>query len=159
LSRSSGISPLPRRILVPIDGSDNSKRALYTAIALSKRFDAQLTIINVIPAPGLLVEAPAGLGLPPTGTEQYYEKQEKDASYLLDDATSVCKAAAIREATTEATRAYKSVVEEIIELATKRKIDLIVIGTRGLGGFRKLLLGSVSSGVVTHAHCNVLVVR
>jgi nucleotide-binding universal stress UspA family protein len=122
-------------------------------------FDAQLTVINVIPAPGLLVEAPAGLGLPPTGTEQYYEKQEKDANNLLDDAISVCKTSGIKEATTEATRAYRSVVEEIIELATKRKIDLIVIGTRGLGGFRKLLLGSVSSGVVTHAHCNVLVVR
>ena len=39
------------------------------------------------------------------------------------------------------------------------KIDLIVMGTRGMGGFKKMLLGSVSSGVVTHAQCTVLVVR
>ena len=50
-------------------------------------------------------------------------------------------------------------VEEILGVAEKEKIDLIVIGTRGLGGFRKLLQGSVSSGVMTHAKCNVLVVR
>ncbi len=52
-----------------------------------------------------------------------------------------------------------SIVETIVQVASAKKIDLIVIGTRGLGRFKRLLLGSVSSGVVTYAHCNVLVVR
>jgi len=52
-----------------------------------------------------------------------------------------------------------SAVQAIIECAENRKFDLIVMGTRGLSAFRKALLGSVSSGVVSHATCSVLVVR
>jgi nucleotide-binding universal stress UspA family protein len=52
-----------------------------------------------------------------------------------------------------------SVVEAIVKLAEERNTDLIVIGTRGLTGFRKLLVGSVSSGVIAHAHCSVFIVR
>ena len=60
---------------------------------------------------------------------------------------------------TEIPEAVSSVVETIINHATKESVDLIVVGTRGLGGFKKMLLGSVSSGIVSHAHCPVLVVR
>jgi nucleotide-binding universal stress UspA family protein len=52
-----------------------------------------------------------------------------------------------------------SVVEAIVNVAEDRNVDLIVIGTRGLTGFRRLLIGSVSSGVVGHAHCSVFLVR
>ena len=158
LKNSEHIS-LPSKILVPIDGSNNAKRALDFAIMLAKTYDAELVILNVIPTPGLLVEAPTGLGLPPTGIGQYYEQQEKNGSDFIEEAIRICRTNGLKNIETEINRASKSIVEEIIELATKRKIDLIVIGTRGLGGFRKLLLGSVSSGVVTHAHCNVLVIR
>src|SRR5438876_7535776 len=60
---------------------------------------------------------------------------------------------------TEIPEAVSSVVETIINHATKENVDLIIVGTRGLGGFKKMLLGSVSSGIVSHAHCPVLVVR
>lgn len=158
LGNSDRVSP-PSKILVPIDGSSNAGRALDAAIMLAMTYDAELTILNVIPTPGLLVEAPTGLGLPPTGIRQYYEQQEGNATYFVDDSRRICRINGLKNVKTEISRASKSIVEEIIELSTKRKIDLIVIGTRGLGGFRKLLLGSVSSGVVTHANCNVLVVR
>jgi len=52
-----------------------------------------------------------------------------------------------------------SVIEAIVDLAETRNVDLIVIGTRGQTGFKKLLTGSVSSGVLGLAHCSVLVVR
>ena len=52
-----------------------------------------------------------------------------------------------------------SVPEEIIEYAKDKKSDLIVMGTRGRTGFKKMLLGSVASAVVTHAGCPVMVVR
>ena len=61
---------------------------------------------------------------------------------------------------TRLTQEYSfSVVETILEQGDKSNVDLIVIGTRGLTGFKKLLVGSVSSGVISHAHCSVLIVR
>ncbi|MDG6966077.1 MAG: universal stress protein, partial [Nitrososphaerota archaeon] len=52
-----------------------------------------------------------------------------------------------------------SVVEAPVGFATDQKADLIVVGTRGMTGFKKLIVGSVSSGLVGHSHCPVLVVR
>jgi nucleotide-binding universal stress UspA family protein len=53
----------------------------------------------------------------------------------------------------------QKVVAAIVEYAEDKNIDLIVVGSRGMSGFKKLLLGSVASGVVTYAHCPVLVVK
>ena len=52
-----------------------------------------------------------------------------------------------------------SVVKEIAVYAKKNNIDVIVVGSRGMSGFKKMLLGSVASGVVTFAHCPVIVVK
>jgi len=52
-----------------------------------------------------------------------------------------------------------SIVGAIVEYAERENIDLLVIGSRGLTGFKKLLIGSVASGVVTYAHCPVMVVK
>ncbi len=63
------------------------------------------------------------------------------------------------EIVTEVIIAEESIVSEIIEFAERENIDLIIMGTRGRTGFKKLLLGSVASGVVNFAHCPVLVIR
>jgi len=52
-----------------------------------------------------------------------------------------------------------SVIKEIADYAKKNNIDVIVVGSRGMSGFKKMLLGSVASGVVTFAHCPVIVVK
>ncbi len=52
-----------------------------------------------------------------------------------------------------------NVAGSIVEYAENKNINLIVVGTRGISGFKKLLLGSVASGIVTYAHCPVLVVK
>ena len=54
---------------------------------------------------------------------------------------------------------YTKVVKEIVEYAVQMKIDMIVIGSRGMTGLNKMLLGSVANGVVTYSHCPVLVVK
>jgi nucleotide-binding universal stress UspA family protein len=52
-----------------------------------------------------------------------------------------------------------SVVQFISDYAAKNEVDLVVVGTRGLSGFKKLLIGSTSAGIVTHTPCHILVVR
>jgi len=52
-----------------------------------------------------------------------------------------------------------STVQAIVEFAASEKFDLIIVGTRGMTGFKRLILGSVSSGLVDHSECPVLVVR
>ncbi|HXP50672.1 MAG TPA: universal stress protein [Bacteroidia bacterium] len=53
----------------------------------------------------------------------------------------------------------KSIIESIIDYATRKNIDLIVIGTRGRTGLKRFFMGSVANGVIQHVHCSVLVVR
>ena len=149
----------PSRILVAIDGSENSNRALELAATMAKSFDSELMILNVIPAPTVMITVPIGFGVGPNGVSEYYSQQELFANQFVENAVSMIKSKRVTRFSTEVIRASKSVVEEIIETAARRKVNLLVIGTRGLGGFRKLLQGSVSSGVVTHATCDVLVVR
>ena len=60
---------------------------------------------------------------------------------------------------TELISSHRPVDYVILEYAEEKNIDLIVIGTRGRSGFKKLLLGSVASSVVTYAHCPVMVVK
>ena len=54
---------------------------------------------------------------------------------------------------------YTSSAKSIVEYAEERNMDLIVIGTRGMTGIKKMLLGSTATGVVTYAHCPVLIVK
>jgi nucleotide-binding universal stress UspA family protein len=149
----------PVRILVPIDGSQNALRAIDVGTNLAKGYNAELLVINIIPVPGIFTDASSGFGTSQSTLDLYYDQQESHAKHFLGDAMDVVRKYGDVKVTTEVDRADKSIVEEIIDAALRNKTDLIVIGTRGLGGFRKLLQGSISSGVVTHAHCNVLVVR
>ena len=53
----------------------------------------------------------------------------------------------------------ESPIKEIVEFANHEEVDLIVVGTRGRSGIKKMLLGSTASGVVTYAHCTVFIVK
>lgn len=157
-ANTNSVSNSPSKILVPIDGSPNADRALDVAIGLAKSFGSELVVLNVISTPNILITTSA-FGAPASGVKSYYEQQENSARHFVDEAIIHSRKEGISKVTSSIIRADKSIVEEIIDAAVNSKVDLIVIGTRGLGGFKRLLLGSVSSGVVAHAHCNVLVVR
>ena len=65
----------------------------------------------------------------------------------------------ISEPKTQTFSGVRSIIESIIDYASNNDVDLIVIGTRGRTGLKRLVMGSVANGVVQHAHCPVLVVR
>jgi len=96
--------------------------------------------------------------VPAVDYSAYIARAEADSKKIADDAAAKLKEEAINTRVV-ILRSITSVAEAILEEATKDNVNLIVVGTRGLGGFKKLLLGSVSSAVVEHSHCSVLIIR
>ena len=94
----------------------------------------------------------------PPVAAQYMDLAKKSAEKWVRDIVKEGETAGLK-VRGEIIENVPSVVQSITDYAAEWKTDLIVMGTRGLSGFKKLLLGSVSSGVLSHATCSVLVVR
>jgi nucleotide-binding universal stress UspA family protein len=164
--RISPESKLPhqffKNVLVPIDGSVNSKRAIRTASAIAKRYRARLFVLHVIPTPDYHIyagETPSPfIGEYGDLVEGYINFEDREAKKIVNEGVSLAKSHGVK-ATGQVLKNVPSIVEAITGFAANKRVDLIVIGTRGLTGFKKLLLGSVTSGIISHAHCEVLVVR
>jgi nucleotide-binding universal stress UspA family protein len=148
-----------KKILVAVDGSENSKRASRAAIDLAKANpEAKLVVLNVVTTSPIVGFPAIGADTYPASLQSYYEDVEKNGKSIVEDVVELAKKENV-SATGYVERSGTSVVQSVLDKASSENVDLIVLGTRGLGGFSKLLLGSVSSGVVSHAHCDVLVVR
>jgi len=143
-----------RRVLVAVDGSDASIDASNYAIDMAKKFEASLTVLFIV-APAVYID----FGYANVGTTNEIESTKKKLAQNVVD--KVNEKAMEKEVTVrnDVLISHISVVKEIVEYAEKYKIDLIIIGSRGMTGFKKMLLGSVASGVVTYAQCPVLVVK
>jgi nucleotide-binding universal stress UspA family protein len=145
---------LPTKILLAIDGSEDARLAATTALELSENSEAELHVVYVEPMP----ERHTGPGrfavdLPP----EVVQSVENEAKTKLEKLV-----AKFTEGGGQVTQAYArtgSPAAEIVALAEERGVGLIVMGSRGLGGIRRALLGSVSDLIVRHAHCPVMVVR
>lgn len=137
-----------------MDGSEGSINASNHAIDMAKKFDASLIVLCIV-SPSTYID----LGYANVGKMKEIESLEKKQAQQKID--KVKKKAMEKEVSvkTDVLIKYTSVVKEIVEYAEKHKIDLIVTGSRGMTGFKKMLLGSVASGVVTYANCPVLVVK
>jgi nucleotide-binding universal stress UspA family protein len=142
-----------RKILIPIDGSECSLNAAKYAIKVAKDENADLFCIHV------LASVPYGYASSPPAIDQYFKDIEEKAQSWFDKVRDMAKNEGIPELKTETFTDVKSVIGSIIDYATSRDVDLIVIGTRGRTGLKRFLMGSVANGVVQHAHCPVLLVR
>jgi len=143
------------RILVAFDGSKDSVQAIRIASSLALKFGSELTVLHVFSSPGVGFSAASGMPIP-----DYKTLEEAKKAAAMEVLTK-----GLQLATQEGAKARgelveaPSVVEAIVEFAANENADLIVAGTRGMTGFKKLILGSVSSGLVNHAHCPVLIAR
>jgi len=154
-----------KNILVAVDGSESSKRAAHVALGLAEKLRAQLIVLHAISPPTSYYRSnfpvPVGMAPPPPSQKEidtYYAYARRVALGIVGDTVSEAKKVGTN-VKTELPEGVSSVVETIINHAAKEHVDLIIVGTRGLGGFKKMLIGSVSSGVISHANCPVLVVR
>ncbi|HEY6668161.1 MAG TPA: universal stress protein [Candidatus Nitrosopolaris sp.] len=142
------------KILVALDGSEASMDAASYAISMAKKDDAQLIGLTVSHLP----LSSYGLAVPQDNLKQAKEKEMVESKKWFDRFVQTAEEHHVR-LRTELIDSQMSVEASIVEFAESENIDLIVLGTRGRSGFKKLLLGSVASGVVNYATCPVLVVK
>lgn len=164
-----------KNILVAFDGSEDGLKALDKAKQLTKNHGAQLTVIYVHGKP---LEHPVNVGKTQEG-EQLMAQQYVGPSAMTNEVPFVPEnqeeviveeevpKQIIHKASAKLTDiqgvTYKTLVgkpeEEITNYAEENNNDLIIIGHRGIGAFKKLVMGSVSEKVIRHSECSVLVVK
>jgi len=140
-----------KHILVPYDKSEPANRALEYAIDLAKKYNSNISIVSCVS-----IQVP---------TDPYFGSAYIETTKLLRE-DAVKSISNLESTLRESKIPFKSDVLEVISItdslvsyAESHDVDLIVIGSRGLGGFKKLLLGSVASGVSQHSKCPVLIVK
>jgi nucleotide-binding universal stress UspA family protein len=148
-----------RKILVAVDGSKPSLIASVQAIDISKTLNAEMTAIYVV-SPDIRYNYLEDTITPrlPRALKDVMMIAMQTGEKHLDKVKQKAREKDVR-VKTDVIIGISSVVKEIVEYAEKNKIDMIVVGSRGLSGIKKMLLGSVANGVVTYAHCPVLVVK
>jgi nucleotide-binding universal stress UspA family protein len=147
------VSIFPTRILLATDGSAEAELATRHAVDLTNATGSELHIVHVALLPSFVIDGPGTVGY----DRGLHEKLEEEAREVLRKLTWRVKVAGA--AVVGAHLRTGKVAEEIVDLAEELQADLIVVGSRGRGGIRRTLMGSVSDSVVRHAHCPVMVVR
>lgn len=141
-----------QKILAAYDGSKAANKALDRAIALSKLSpEAELLVLHAYDFPRLYV-AEGFAPVSPAMNQNFYELAEQTVAEAEKRLTAEGLAPKVD-------LAQGPPAETILDYAKERGVDLIVIGSRGLGGIRQFVLGSVSHNVVQHAEIPVLVVK
>jgi len=143
------MSIFPTTILLATDGSRDAELARSTAVDLAQSTNSELHVVTVAPGyPSYDVLNPAVVaGL----REQAEDILNAQAEKIEQEGGEVA------EKHLRIAERYRA--QQIVQAAEDIGAGLIVIGSRGLGGVRRALMGSVSDSVVRHAHCPVLVVR
>lgn len=143
-----------KKILVPVDGSEGSWRALNAAVEIGKKFASELVVVNVIqPYNNAALLA---IPLDHATISQGNDELEKVGDKVLEMAQERLSEYGYK---TDFCLEVGHPSERIIALAKKSKADAIVIGSRGLSGIAEFFLGSVSSKVSQYADVPVLIIK
>jgi nucleotide-binding universal stress UspA family protein len=160
--RTPFMSIFPTKVLLATDGSREAELAAGTAVDLAQKTHSELHVVHGF---GIVL-----IGPPVYPEATVLQSVEYEAEAEERQRISERRAREVLEAEVEKIRSAGGtvaqghlvegrVVPEIVALAEEIGAGLIVMGSRGLGGIRRALMGSVSDSVVRHAHCPVLVVR
>ncbi len=146
-----------KHILLPTDGSRLSDRAVVRGISLAKALGAQITIVTIVPEFQMLADESFAVPMSAQLKGRYEKEAKAGAARLLAMAAKHADKAGLKNDTVVmfGDLPYKL----IIDLARKRKCDLIVMASHGRRGLASLLLGSETVKVLTHSKVPVLVVR
>lgn len=140
-----------KHIMVPYDKSESAIRAFEYAIDLAGKYNANISIVTCI-----------SIQIP---TDPYFGTAYIETTRLLKE-DALKSTQSLEPKLKELKIQYKIDVLEVVSItdtltsyAESHNVDLIVMGSRGLGGFKRLLLGSIASGVSQHSKCPVLIVK
>ena len=145
-----------KNILVPTDGSPPSQKAVIQAVALAKSVGAKVTGLFAAPPATPIIfrdNLPVGYAAP----DEHARMIKKTATEYLDFIERTAKKAGVSYAAVHVTSDYPA--EAILDVAQKKKCDVIVMATHGQGGLRGVFIGSVTQKVLNQSKIPVLVLR
>ena len=135
-----------KHILVPLDGSETAKKGLEKAIYIAKLSGARITGMHVVVVYPTLAST----------VTKYRDFLTKKAEKLLESTKDYCEK---QEVQFTSQISHGKPASQIAEFAKKEKVDLIIIGSRGISGFKGAILGSVANTVAQKSKISVLVVK
>ena len=148
------------KILIPIDGSTNSMKAIDYAVDLANKYKSELLALHVLYSQSGFAfhkETVAGAITSSSLNDLNLDaKQEAEKWFKEINEKAEKRKVQIK---TEVVFTVISIVEGILTYAEKEDINLIIIGSKGKSGWKKLIVGSVASGISTYAHCPILIVK
>lgn len=147
-----------KKILMAIDKSGYKDKVTVYSVILAKALGADVTAIHVLDKSSLGFVGDLLSYYRGGKTEAYEDALKKRAEELLSEAEVLGKKEGVRMNSEVLVHSH-SIAEGIIDYAKRNDIDLIVVGTKGLTGIEKFLIGSVASNVIAHAHCPVMAIR
>ena len=148
------------KILVCVDGSEKSLVAADYSISIAQNSRAQLVILNVIETEPWLYGEKAYEWGSPEKVDEAYANKKVEIQKILDQIKKNAEALGI-QSNSEILLAPRTqgAVKAILEYVEQQQIDVLVVGTRGNTGIKKMLLGSVANGLLTLANCPVMVIK
>ena len=141
-----------KKILVPYDDSGFSQKAFEKGLEIAEKFGSQLIVLTVIQSE---ITDSAGISL--ERLQEIQDQEDNDATAVLKKLESHANAKNVSFSMKILRNPSSS--DGIVNFAESNNVDLIVIGSHGRTGFKKLVLGSVANGVLGRANCPVLVTK
>jgi nucleotide-binding universal stress UspA family protein len=138
------------KILVPVDGSDNSYKALEAALVLSEKLGSNISVVNVMEqVPITHIESEKLLN-------ELLEAYKKENQEILSKCSDIAHQKGI---TIKTVLLQGNPAPVILDYSKKENFDLVIMGSRGMGKFKELILGSVSSKIMHHSPCAIMIIR
>ena len=150
-----------KKIVVCLDGSKHSEKALREAILIAKKVDSKITLVHVV-EPSLVFSTMQNPSEPYWGSisapliENALSIEEKEGNKILNKNSRIVEKEGI-PFDTQLLLGNPS--EEILKFSKKKKVDFIVVGSLGKGMLSRVLLGSVSTSISQKAGCSVIIVK
>lgn len=137
-----------KKMVVAYDGSTGSQKALAWAVDLAAKLQSDVVVVMVVKPPEFSSSIDE--------VDEFYADGEKHCRPLLEKAMAYGEE---RGLTLQTEILHGHPAESLVRYATDRKADLIVMGTRGMGGFKNLIIGSVAQKVVTYSKVPVTILK